>query len=236
MSERAKECSVVQLGRLNYREANGLQERVRDAREAERIGDTLLLLEHNPVYTRGRRSSADELPQDAAWYGERGIEIVDVDRGGRVTYHAPGQLVAYPIVKTADVVAHVRSLERVIITALASVGVDARARVDEGSDFTGVWVEERKIASIGVHLRRSITTHGFAINLDMDLEPWQWIVPCGLQAPITSVAAEIGAEVDAAAFAAEVSAVWATELGAEAREISSERLLALIAATDTPLA
>jgi len=207
MSERAKECSVVQLGRLNHREANGLQERVRDAREAERIGDTLLLLEHNPVYTRGRRSSADELPQDAAWYGERGIEIVDVDRGGRVTYHAPGQLVAYPIVKTADVVAHVRSLERVIITALASVGVDARARVDEGSDFTGVWVEERKIASIGVHLRRSITTHGFAINLDMDLEPWQWIVPCGLQAPITSVAAEIGAEVDAAAFAAEVSAV-----------------------------
>jgi len=236
MSERAKECSVVQLGRLNYREANGLQERVRDAREAERIGDTLLLLEHNPVYTRGRRSSADELPQDAAWYGERGIEIVDVDRGGRVTYHAPGQLVAYPIVKTSDVVAHVRSLERVIITALASVGVDARARVDEGSDFTGVWVEERKIASIGVHLRRSITTHGFAITLDMDLEPWQWIVPCGLQAPITSVAAEIGAEVDAAAFAAEVSAVWATELGAEAREISSERLLALIAATDTPLA
>lgn len=236
MSDHAGECSVVELGRLDYREANELQERVRDAREAGQIGDTLLLLEHNPVYTRGRRSSPEELPHEPAWYAEQGIEVVDVDRGGRVTYHAPGQLVGYPIVKTADVVAHVRSLERVIIAALASVGVAARARVDEGADFTGVWVQERKIASIGVHLRRSITTHGFAINLDMDLEPWQWIVPCGLQAQITSVAAESGAEVEADAFAAEVSRLWAAELGGAAAKISSERLFALIASTDTPLA
>ena len=236
MSDRAGECSVVELGRLDYGEANELQERVRDAREAGLISDTLLLLEHSPVYTRGRRSQPEELPQQAAWYAERGIEIVDVDRGGRVTYHAPGQLVGYPIVKTSDVVAHVRSLERVIITALASVGVESRARVDEGSDFTGVWVEEKKIASIGVHLRRSITTHGFAINLDMDLEPWQWIVPCGLQAEITSVAAETGSTVDAADFAAEVSSAWAAELGAKAEKISSERLAALIAPTDAPLA
>jgi lipoyl(octanoyl) transferase len=236
MTDQAAECSVVHLGRLDYREANELQERVRDAREAGQIGDTLLLLEHNPVYTRGRRSSPEELPQEVDWYAERGIEIVDVDRGGRVTYHAPGQLVGYPIVRTADVVAHVRSLERVIIAALASVGVDARARVDEGSDFTGVWVEERKIASIGVHLRRSITTHGFAINVDMDLEPWRWIIPCGLQAPITSVAAETGAEVDDKAFAAEISRAWAAEFGGVAGEISLERLLSLIAPTDTPLA
>ncbi len=236
MSDRAGECSVVQLGQLDYGEANELQERVRDAREAGLIGDTLLLLEHSPVYTRGRRSSPEELPQEAAWYAERGIEIVDVNRGGRVTYHAPGQLVGYPIVKTSDVVAHVRSLERVIIAALASLGVEARARVDEGSDFTGVWVEERKIASIGVHMRRSITTHGFAINVEMDLEPWQWIVPCGLQAEITSVAAETGSAVDAAAFATEVSRAWAAELGAKAEEISSERLAALIAPTDATLA
>jgi lipoyl(octanoyl) transferase len=159
-----------------------------------------------------------------------------VDRGGRVTYHAPGQLVGYPIVKTADVVAHVRSLELVIIAALESFGIEARARVDEGADFTGVWVDERKIASIGVHMRRSITTHGFAVNLNMDLEPWQWIVPCGLQAPITSVAAETGTEVDADAFAAEVSRVWAAERGGPAAEISGERLAALIAPTDAPLA
>ena len=236
MSDRAGECSVVQLGQLDYGEANELQERVRDAREAGLIGDTLLLLEHSAVYTRGRRSSPEELPQEAAWYAERGIEIVDVNRGGRVTYHAPGQLVGYPIVKTSDVVAHVRSLERVIIAALASLGVEARARVDEGSDFTGVWVEERKIASIGVHMRRSITTHGFAINVEMDLEPWQWIVPCGLQAEITSVAAENGSAVDAAAFATEVSRAWAAELGAKAEEISSQRLAALIAPTDATLA
>jgi len=236
MSERAEECSVVQLGRLDYRDANALQERVRDAREAGRIGDTLLLLEHNPVYTRGRRSSPEELPQDAAWYAERGIEIVDVDRGGRITYHAPGQLVGYPIVKTADVVAHVRSLERVIIAALASVGVEARARVDEGSDFTGVWVEERKIASIGVHLRRSITTHGFAINVEMDLEPWQWIVPCGLEAPITSIVAETGVTPDAEQFAGQISAAWAAELGAAPQPLSPERLATLIAPTDAALA
>ena len=236
MSDRAGECSVVQLGQLDYGEANELQERVREAREAGLIGDTLLLLEHSPVYTRGRRSSPEELPQEAAWYAERGIEIVDVNRGGRVTYHAPGQLVGYPIVKTSDVVAHVRSLERVIITALASLGVEARARVDEGSDFTGVWVEERKIASIGVHMRRSITTHGFAINVEMDLEPWQWIVPCGLQAEITSVAAETGSAVDAAAFASEVSSAWAAELGAKGEQISSQRLAALIAPTDATLA
>ncbi len=236
MSDRAGECSVVQLGRLDYREANELQGRVRDAREAELIGDTLLLLEHNPVYTRGRRSSPEELPQEPSWYAERGIEIVDVDRGGRVTYHAPGQLVGYPIVRTADVVAHVRLLERVIITALESVGVEARARVDEGSDFTGVWVEERKIASIGVHLRRSITTHGFAINVDMGLEPWQWIVPCGIQAPITSIAAETGETVDGEAFAAVVSGVWAGEIGLSAEQMSAARLATLIAATDAPLA
>ena len=236
MSERAEECSVVQLGRLDYGDANALQERVRDAREAGLIGDTLLLLEHNPVYTRGRRGSPEELPREEAWYAERGIEIVDVDRGGRVTYHAPGQLVGYPIVKTSDVVAHVRSLERVIIAALASVGVEARARVDEGADFTGVWVEERKIASIGVRLRRSVTTHGFAINLEMDLEPWQWIVPCGLQAEITSVAAETGAAVDEAAFTAEVGRARAAELCAKAEAISSERLAALITPTDATLA
>ena len=236
MTDRAKQYSLVHLGRLKYREANKLQERVRDAREAGQIGDTLLLLEHDPVYTRGRRSSPEEFPREAAWYAERGIEIIDADRGGRATYHAPGQLVGYPIVKTSDVVAHVRSLERVIVAALTSVGVDARARVDEGADFTGVWVEDRKIASIGVHLRRSITTHGFAINVDMDLEPWQWIVPCGLPAQITSVAAETGAAVDADAFAAELSRLWAAELGGAAAEISVERLISLIAPTDTPLA
>ncbi len=183
---------MCQLGRLPYRDALTLQERVRDARERDLVPDTLLLLEHDPVYTRGRRSGDAELPFGEAWYAERGIEVVDVDRGGRVTYHAPGQLVGYPIVRTTDVVAHVRDLEGALIAALAQEGVAARSRADEGSDFTGVWVQDRKIGSIGVHVRRGVTTHGFALNVDMDLEPWTWIVPCGLSAPMTSLAAETG--------------------------------------------
>lgn len=187
------ELWVVQLGRLPYRDGLALQHRVRDAREQDAIPDTLLLLEHDPpVYTRGRRSDAAELPLGEDWYAQRGIEIADVDRGGRVTYHAPGQLVGYPIVRTQDVVAHVRGMEDALIEALAQEGVHARSRSDEGSDYTGVWVGERKIGSIGVHVRRGVTTHGFALNCDMDLEPWSWIVPCGLSAQMTSLAAETG--------------------------------------------
>lgn len=188
----APDLWVVHLPRLPYREGLALQERVRDAREAGRVPDTLLVLEHDPVYTRGRRSDPAELPLGEAWYAERGIDVVDVDRGGKVTYHGPGQVVAYPIVAVTDVVAHVRGLERAMIAALADEGVTARSRAAEGPDFTGVWVEDRKIGSIGVHVRRGIATHGLALNADMDLEPWSWIVPCGLQVPMTSLAAETG--------------------------------------------
>ena len=186
------ELWVVHLGRLPYAAGVALQERVRDARERNLIPDTLLLLEHDPVYTRGRRADAAELPLGEDRYAERGIAVVDVDRGGRVTYHAPGQLVGYPIVRTGDVVAHVRRMESVLIAALADEGVLARSRADEGPDFTGVWVQDRKIGSIGVHVRRGVTTHGFSLNADMDMEPWTWIVPCGLTLPMTSVAAETG--------------------------------------------
>jgi lipoyl(octanoyl) transferase len=183
---------VVHLGRLPYADGLDLQERVRDARERDAIPDTLLLLEHEPVYTRGRRADPAELPYGEAWYADRGVAIVDVDRGGKVTYHGPGQLVGYPIVRTDDVVAHVRGIEAVLIAALADEGVAARSRADEGPDYTGVWVGERKIGSIGVHVRRGITTHGFALNADVDLTPFEWIVPCGLTLPMTSLAAETG--------------------------------------------
>jgi lipoate-protein ligase B len=178
---------VCQLQRVPYREALDLQHRLRDERQAGVIGDTLLLLEHDPVYTRGRRSEPSELPL------ETGIEVVDVDRGGKVTYHGPGQLVGYPIMATADVVAHVRAMERAIIAALADGGIEARSRAAEGRDFTGVWVEDRKIASIGVHVQRGVTTHGFAVNVDCDLTPFGWIVPCGLPSVrMTSIEQERG--------------------------------------------
>ena len=114
------------------------------------------------------------------WYRMQGIDIVEVDRGGKVTYHGPGQLVGYPIVRVDDVVAYVRTLERALVAALAEEGVEARARPDDGPDYTGVWVGERKIASIGVHVARGVTTHGFAVNVENDLQPFSWVVPCGL--------------------------------------------------------
>ena len=127
------------------------------------------------------------------WYRSQGIEIFDTRRGGKVTYHGPGQLVGYPIVEVDDVVGYVRLLEQALIAALSEEGIEARARADEGPAFTGVWVQERKIASIGVHVSRGVTTHGFALNVDNDLRPFDWVVACGLpDVRMTSVAAEKG--------------------------------------------
>ena len=218
------ELWVCQLGTLGYGEALDLQERCRDAREAGRVPDLLLLLEHPQVYTRGRRSDPSELPLGEDWYRERGIEIVDVDRGGKVTYHGPGQLVGYPIAAVCDVVAHVRAMERAIIAALAEEGVTARARTDDGPDYTGVWTGERKIASIGIHVRRGIATHGFAVNVDNDLEPFTWVVPCGLTLPMTSLAAESGRDGLLPCFRKRMAHVWATERGARQRLVTRTRL------------
>ncbi len=175
------EIWVCHLGTIDYREALDLQERIRAARQQDELPDVLLTLEHPPVYTRGRRSGPGELPMGEEWYLTQGIEIVETDRGGRVTYHGPGQLVGYPIVRVDDVVAYVRTLEQALVAALADEGVAARARPSEGHNYTGVWVGDRKIASIGVHLARGVTTHGFAVNVENDLQPFSWIVPCGLE-------------------------------------------------------
>ncbi|MCL2418549.1 MAG: lipoyl(octanoyl) transferase LipB [Conexibacteraceae bacterium] len=187
------ELWVCNAGTIEYGSALALQERIREARQADLIPDVMLLLEHPPVYTRGRRSEPGELTMGVDWYRSQGIEIFDTRRGGKVTYHGPGQLVGYPIVAVDDVVAYVRLLERALIAALSEEGIDARARVDEGPAFTGVWVQERKIASIGVHLSRGVTTHGFALNVDNDMRPFDWVVACGLpDVRMTSVAVEKG--------------------------------------------
>jgi lipoate-protein ligase B len=171
---------TVHLGRVPYREALALQQRVRAARIAGAIPDTVLTLEHDPVYTRGRRSDPAELPFGDEWYAQRGIETVDVDRGGKVTYHGPGQLVAYPIVGVDDVMGFVTKLEDIMVAALREEGIDARGRAADGRDFTGVWVKDDKIGSIGLHISHGVTMHGLSINVDGDMEPFTWIVPCGL--------------------------------------------------------
>jgi lipoyl(octanoyl) transferase len=184
---------VCRLGLVDYGEALDLQERLRAARQAGAVPDVMLLLEHPPTYTRGRRSGAGDLPMGEDWYRLQGFEIVDVNRGGKITYHGPGQLVGYPIVRVDDVVEYIRTLERGLVAALAEEGIQARARPEDGPDYTGVWVGERKIASLGVHLARGVTTHGFAVNVENDLQPFSWVVACGLpEVQMTSLIRETG--------------------------------------------
>ena len=225
---RADELWVCHLGRIEYAEALALQERIRAARQRDEVPDVLLTLEHPPVYTRGRRAGSAELPMGEDWYRGQGIEIVDTDRGGKVTYHGPGQLVGYPIVRVDDVVAYVRVLEQALVAALREEGVAARARAQDGPDYTGVWVGERKIASIGVHVARGVTTHGFAINIENDLAPFGWIVPCGLQdVQMTSLVRETGrAPALMPCFRKRAAFALAQALGERQRLISLPRLVA----------
>jgi lipoyl(octanoyl) transferase len=199
------ELWVCHLGTVPYLDAVSLQEQVRERRQAEELPDTLLLLEHPPVYTHGRRSGAGELPFGEDFYRAKGIDVVATDRGGRVTYHGPGQLVGYPIMGVADIGSHLRTIEAAIVAALSEEGIEARSRTQDGPDYTGVWVGPRKIASIGVHVSRGISTHGFAVNVDNDLDPFSWVVACGLpDVTMTSLARETSERRDAASSVARV--------------------------------
>ena len=155
------------------------------------------------------------------WYRAQGIEVAEADRGGRVTYHGPGQLVGYPVVGVTDVVAYLRAMERALIAALADEGVEAEVR--EG--LTGVWAREAKIASIGVHVSRGVTTHGFAVNVENDLQPFDWVVPCGIQGVrMTSVRRETGRAGLMGCFRKRVAWRFAEALGLRQRIVSPRRL------------
>jgi lipoate-protein ligase B len=217
-----RELWVVRLGQVPYADAVALQHRVRDARQAGDIPDTLLLLEHPPVYTRGRRTQPADLPMGEDWYRMQGIEVQDADRGGRVTYHGPGQLVGYPIMRVHDVPAYVHALEAAMIQALADEGVEAGA--PEG--LTGVWARQAKIGSIGVHVSRGVTTHGFAVNVDNDLQPFQWVVACGGEgAQCTSLLKETGRTGGMACFSKRIAWRTAQQFGLRQRLVSADRLL-----------
>jgi lipoyl(octanoyl) transferase len=174
------ELWTCNLGTVEYREATALQERLRARVVAGELPALLLLLEHPQVYTLGRRSGPGDLPFGEAFWRARGIDVVHTQRGGKLTYHCPGQLVGYPIMRAPDVIAFLRTMERAIVAALAEEGVEARGRDHEGPAYTGVWVGERKIASIGVHLSKGVTAHGFAVNVDNDVEPFHQVTACGL--------------------------------------------------------
>jgi lipoyl(octanoyl) transferase len=221
----AAELWTCNLGRVEYREASALQERLRAARQADEIPDLLLLLDHPPVYTLGRRSGANDLPMGEAWYLGQGIDVVRTNRGGKLTYHGPGQLVGYAIMRTDDVVGHVRAMERAIVTALDEHGIEAHPRIYDGPDFTGVWVGDRKIASIGVHLSKGVTAHGFAVNVDNDLQPFEWIVPCGLHAQMTSVCRELATAPNLPCFRKRMAYAFTQEHGRRQRLVALQRLL-----------
>ena len=234
------EVWTVRAGQVPYQRARAAQKRLESARQAGEVPDLLLLLEHPPVYTKGRRSTPDELPMGEDWYRMQGIEVTETDRGGRVTYHGPGQLVGYPIISLRalsnraasgvadeeaariDVVEYIRRMEQVIIAALADWHVEAEL-ID---GLTGVWTPaRRKVASIGIHVNRGITTHGFAINVNNDLQPFEWIVPCGIEAcRVTSLTRELGAEQNLYAFATTVRDRFGDAYGRAPVEVEADQL------------
>ena len=217
------ELWVAQLGTVPYRDGVGLQETLRERRQAGELPDLLLVLEHPPVYTKGRRTEPADLPMGEHWYHERGIDVCDTDRGGRVTYHGPGQLVAYPIMAVERVADFVRTMERAIVSALADEGIVAEVR---DTPFTGVWAGDAKIASIGVRVSGGVTTHGLAVNVDNDLQPFEWIVPCGIdQVRMTSVARETAHERSLPCFRKRMAWRFADAFGMRQRLVSPRRLL-----------
>ena len=215
--------NVVQLGSISYAEGLKLQEELVSARKEHRIPDTLLLLEHTPVITLGRNAKRAHVLASDALLAQRGVDLFECNRGGDVTFHGPGQLVGYPIFNILEMqprlgaVDFVRRLEEVLIRTCAGFGI-ATHRV---AGLTGVWTEvatdstshgpmtngqrpaaESKIAAIGIHISRGVTSHGFALNVNTDLDWFRLIVPCGIAAkPVTSMQRELGATVDFAAVA-----------------------------------
>ncbi len=192
--------NVLYLGRVAYGTALKLQRTLQDMRKAGRIENTLLLLEHPPVITLGRNAKLDNVLAPPEFLAQRGVELFEIDRGGDVTFHGPGQLIAYPIfdLRSFDpkvgAVEYVRRLEEVLIRTCGDFGVGTQ-RI---KGLTGVWTyampkkPEAKIAAIGVHISRSVTTHGFALNVSTDLDFFSLIVPCGITGkPVTSMEREL---------------------------------------------
>jgi len=237
--------SVVQLGQLDYGEGIRLQRNLVDRRKAGEIGDVLVLLEHSPVVTLGRNAKAAHVLASTDALAARGVEMFECDRGGDVTFHGPGQLVGYPILDlrgydssqlsalsselepcdaernsrtrrlTLGAVDYVRRLEEVLIRTCADFDTATRRL----TGLTGAWTEQEptaKIAAIGVHISRSVTSHGFALNVNTDLSYFDLIVPCGITAkPVTSIRKELGRELDMDAVAHSVSRNFGRVFGSE---------------------
>jgi lipoate-protein ligase B len=223
-----KRLDTIHLGRVPYDESCALQTRLHAQRVDGAIGDTLVLLEHPHVYTIGRRGTSNDVLWDVETLRARGVDVVETDRGGMVTYHGPGQLVGYPIIDLgpgADLVGYLRNLEEAIIATLAAYGLEG------GRDpaNTGVWVRgpsegaprgASKIAAIGVRVTRNVTKHGFALNVSTDLSYFAGIVPCGItDRGVTSMAAELGEAAPLAEVAVAFEGAFADVFGYDRAEV-----------------
>jgi len=211
------ELWVCHLGRVDYAEAAALQERLRERVRTGELPETMLLLEHPPVYTVGRRTADTDLPLPSV-----GIEVVSTPRGGQLTYHGPGQLVGYPIMRVESVPEFVLTMERAIVAALADAGLEAGTKL--GHRHVGVWVGERKIASVGIHISQGVSAHGFAVNVENDLAPFTSVVACGLpDVTMTSLRAEGVAE-GIACFRKRMGHRFCEAFGRRQRLVTPQRL------------
>jgi len=222
-------CRVQQLGAVEYSEGLRLQRELVAQRKAGAMPDTLLLLEHRHVYTLGRNARKENILLSPEALAEGGAQVFETDRGGDVTYHGPGQLVGYPILDLTqhrrDIAWYMRSLEDVLIRTAGDFGV----RAHRLPGCTGVWVGQEKLAAMGVHLSRWVTSHGFAFNVNTDLRYFEGIVPCGLRDKgVTSLEKLLGRRVEMDAVVKRIvehfGVVFALEMQIARRDVPVERL------------
>lgn len=223
-------CQIIDLGLIGYAEAYALQKRIVAARKAEAIENVLLICEHPQVITQGRNGKREHLLASEHVLRQKGVEFYETSRGGDITYHGPGQIVGYPILNLGairrDVVWYVRTLEEAMIRSTAELGI-AASRV---AGKTGIWVQtgntEEKLAAIGVHISRWVTSHGFAYNVSTDLRFFDLIVPCGIaDRKVTSLEKLLGRKVEEKEVAPRIAKHLGELLGLEMQETSKEELL-----------
>jgi lipoyl(octanoyl) transferase len=229
-SKPLRQAEWAWLGSLPYVEATRLQEEIRDAVGGERAPETLLLLEHDPVITLGRSADSRNILAPASRLEALGIGVIQATRGGDVTFHGPGQLVGYPIFRLRrGVRGHVRAMAKGLIAVLADLGIIAEWR----ESHPGVWIGREKICAVGVHVRRGIAMHGFALNASIDLAGFQTIVPCGLRgAGVTSIAKLLGHAPALEVLAEKVSQAFAVSFSISMARISAASSRLQIATRD----
>jgi lipoyl(octanoyl) transferase len=220
--------AVLELGRMRYADAFAVQQRLVDQRKRGEGMDTLLFVEHPHVVTMGRNGKQHHILASEEVLARTGIEYFETDRGGDVTYHGPGQVVGYPILDLRewkrDVHAYFQGVEQALINALAGLGLAAERVPERGSE--GVWVKGAKVAAIGIHISRWITSHGFALNVDTDLDYFKYIVPCGLTKPVCSLRSlgcRAGREEVISAVAASFAEIFDYELVTAQQELQETR-------------